>query len=80
MTFFMFSADATNRFCQRLMALPLLPHENITAMFNILSTEANTEKLVDLCSYIENTWIKGQLWNLKRWECIYATIEYKKRL
>ena len=66
--------DGTNRYCRRLLALPLLPHEHITCQFNTLQSEATTEKLHDLCQYMVDTWITGAAWPPSSWSVFMEPI------
>ena len=53
-------------FIRKLLALPFLPAEHITDMFEHLQGKAGSAQLRDLTSHIEDTWIIG-LWKPKHW-------------
>ena len=53
-------------FIRKLLALPFLPAEHISDMFDFLQTKAGSAKLRDLTAYIKDTWITG-LWTSKHW-------------
>ena len=55
---------ATNGYIRRLMALPFVPHEAISATFDSLKPEARTEPLQQFVSYIEENWIRSTVWPL----------------
>ena len=47
--------DKIHKYCRKLMALPYLPAEHITAVFHWLATKACTENLIVVTTYIEKT-------------------------
>ena len=61
---------AINSFIRKLMALPLLPHETITAMFEHLANLATTRTLQELVLYIRNTWIENEIWSPSTWSVL----------
>ena len=61
------SDDATYAFIRKLMALPFLPHTDISLMLTQLKVQARTEALQDLVDYITNTWIESRTWPLQTW-------------
>ena len=58
---------AINSFIRKLMALPFLSHETITAMFEHLANLATTPTLQELVLYIQNTWIENEIWSPSTW-------------
>ena len=61
---------AVHRYVRKLMALPFLPAEHISAAFELLEEQATTGKLKDIVDYIDNTWIKSTVWPMKSWRQI----------
>jgi hypothetical protein len=49
----------THAYLRKLMALPYLPQEQVGPVFRKLSAEAGSEKLKELCQYINDTWFEG---------------------
>ena len=50
------------------MALPLIPHEHIEPSFRELQAKAGTEKLRELCDYVEGTWVGDTCqWQPSEW-------------
>ena len=49
-------------FLRKLMALPFIPHEHVLRVFLQLASLASDEKLKQICTYIHNTWISGNMW------------------
>ena len=66
--------DDTYKYCKKLMALPYLPEEHITPLFDNLREKASTQKLIDLVNYIDNTWIRGPMWKPKTWCVFYQPV------
>ena len=66
--------DSLHRFCRRIMSLPFLPSDRITAEFNAMRTSATDQRLVDLMNYIDNTWISSTLWPPSAWSAYRRTV------
>lgn len=59
--------DSTHKFIRKLLALPFLPEEQIPPTFFALKETATTQRLSQLCNYIERTWISGDTWTPATW-------------
>jgi hypothetical protein len=55
------------------MALQYLPAERISALFEKLSREANTSKLLEFIQYMQTTWIDGSMWIPQDWSVFMMT-------
>jgi len=56
--------DSINKFCRKLFALPLLPHEVIEPTFSALQNEATSNhSIILLCNYIGVTWLVNDIWS-----------------
>ena len=56
------------------MALPFLPHETITVMFEHLANLATTPTLQELVLYIRNTWIENEIWSPSTWSVFMFSV------
>ena len=61
------SDDGTYAYIRKLMALPFLPHTEISPMLTRLKVQATTEQLQDLVGYITDTWIDSRTWPPQTW-------------
>ena len=61
-------------YLRKLMALPLLPPEFITHIFSQLQAEATTEPLKELCTYVDSTWMKSEVWLPSAWSVYMESI------
>ena len=59
---------------KKLMALPYLPAEHIDPAFHKLAEKATTEKLRELCDYIETTWLHSSIWPVESWSVLNRSI------
>lgn len=60
--------DDVNKFVRKVMALPLLPAEHIRPAFEELVLQvADRPVLLDLLSYVEDTWINSTIWPIPSW-------------
>ena len=57
----------TFKLCRQLMALPYLPEEHLTPMFQSLCAKVNSKLLRKFMEYIEQTWIHGAVSVPKMW-------------
>ena len=62
----------TRRYIRKLMALPLIPVGSIRPQFEVLAAEAVSEKLIQLCNYIRNTWLDSTTFKPETW-CHYKS-------
>ncbi|XP_038048179.1 uncharacterized protein LOC119722206 [Patiria miniata] len=63
-----FNTDVSFRqYIKKLMALPFLPHEHIPRAFYKLQERTNSPPLIQLCEYIESTWIISTKWAPSSW-------------
>lgn len=64
-----------NKFVRKVMALPLLPAEHIRPAFEQLVLQvADRPVLLDLLSYVEDTWITSTIWPIPSWSVYNKTI------
>ena len=61
--------DAVYKYIRKLMALPFLPHHQISPMFLRLQVEAQTEPLQNLVAYIRRQWIESAVFLPKTGSC-----------
>lgn len=59
--------DAVYKYIRKLMALPFLPHRQISRMFLRLEVQAQTEPLQNLVAYIRRKWIESTVFLPKNW-------------
>ena len=59
--------DAVYKYVRKLMALPFLPHRQISPMFVRLQVEAETEPLQNLVAYIRRQWIESTVFLPRNW-------------
>ena len=59
--------NSTYKYIKKLMALPFLPHEQITPSFTALEEQASTQQLQDLVRYMRSTWIESTVWPPSSW-------------
>ena len=59
--------DSLHRYCRRLMALPFLPADSISAAFSAIKDRARAPKLQALVGYVDRTWITSKLWPPRAW-------------
>ena len=59
--------DAVYKYVRKLMALPFLPHRQISRMFLRLEVQAQTEPLKKLVAYIRRQWIESTVFLPKNW-------------
>ncbi|XP_074631182.1 uncharacterized protein LOC141889768 [Acropora palmata] len=59
--------DAVYKYVRKLMALPFLPHRQISRMFLRLEVQAQTEPLKKLVAYIRRQWIESMVFLPKNW-------------
>ncbi|XP_074625395.1 uncharacterized protein LOC141883714 [Acropora palmata] len=59
--------DAVYKYVRKLMALPFLPHRQISRMFLRLEVQAQTEPLKNLVAYIRRQWIESTVFLPKNW-------------
>ena len=59
--------EGTRLLCQNLMALLLLPKENIIPAFNLLIEGVNEGGCLQLCEYFRKVWINGSLFKPESW-------------
>ena len=59
--------DHVHTYIQQLLALPMLPPEDIPQQFQRLSPMASTQALRSLCEYIEDKWLGDGLWRPEAW-------------
>ena len=64
----------TRRYLRKLMALPLIPSQNIVPVFEDLKNSACTEPLQRVITYIENTWILSTIWPPASWSVYMQSI------
>jgi len=57
-----------------MMALPLLPPDDILTQFHRLQRHASSTELQDLCEYVEDTWIQSSLWPPEHWSVFQSAI------
>ena len=70
-----YNKDAgTHTFLRKLMALPFIPHEHVLRVFLQLASLASDEKLKQICTYIHNTWISGNIWPPSAWSVFQQNI------
>ena len=62
------------KYIRKLMALPSLPHCQISPMFIRLQAEAQTEPLQDLASYVRRQWIESAVFLPKNWRVYQQAI------
>ena len=65
------------RYIRRLLALPFLPAQEITGMFNHLKlriSELQDDRMDSLTSYIKETWIDNPLWPVEAWSVYGQTV------
>ena len=54
--------DATHKLCRKFLALPYLPKEHISAIFEKLAAKATSSPmLIELVRYIRTNWIEGKI-------------------
>lgn len=64
-----------NKLVRKVMALPLLPAEHIRPAFEQLVLQvADRPVLLDLLSYVEDTWITSTIWPIPSWSVYNKTI------
>ena len=56
------------------MALPFLPSEHIRLAFDGLRDKARTEEVKSLLSYVEDTWLTSNVWNVSAWSVYGQTV------
>ena len=66
--------DAVYKYIRKLMALPFLPHRQISPMFLRLQIEAQTEPLQNLVTYIRRQWIESTVFLPKNWNVYQQAI------
>ncbi|XP_028408207.1 uncharacterized protein LOC114530782 [Dendronephthya gigantea] len=66
--------DSTHKYIRRLMALPFLPHEHISQMFEQLKALATTPVLQALVAYISDTWINSTVWSPENWSIFKKSV------
>ena len=66
--------DSYHRYMKKLMALPYLPAEHTEPAFHKLAEKATTEKLQELCDYIETTWLHSSIWPVESWSVFNRSI------
>ncbi|XP_076068501.1 uncharacterized protein LOC143040952 [Oratosquilla oratoria] len=59
--------EDTHRLCRQFLALPYLPQEHISPMFERLATQARTSLLTVLVNYIRTNWIQCSLYTPETW-------------
>ena len=64
----------THSYIRKLMALLFLPAVLITTIFDELKVSAVTQPLVELCAYIQDTWIENTLWTPTSWSVYNMSI------
>ena len=62
------------KYCRKLLALPFLPSDCLTATFEELSSQASVPELTVLVSYIRDTWISSEMWPPESWSCYRRSI------
>ena len=66
--------DAVYKYVRKLMALPFLPHRQISPMFVRLQAEAETEPLKSLVAYIRRQWIESTVFLSRNWSVYQQAI------
>jgi len=61
--------DAVYNYIRKLMALPFLPHRQISNVFVRFQAEAQTEPLQSLLAYIRQRWVESAMFLQKNWSC-----------
>ena len=69
--------DPVYKYIRKLMALPFLPHRQISPMFVRLQAEATTEPLQNLVAYIRRQWIESAVFLPKNWSVYQQAIRTK---
>ena len=59
--------DAVHRFCRRIMSLPFLPPDDISATFTGLQSRATSDVLKQLLQYVDKQWINHPVWPPTTW-------------
>ena len=62
------------KYIGKLMALPFLPHRQISPMFLHLQAEVQTEPLQNLVAYIRRQWIESTVFLPKNWSVYQQAI------
>ena len=62
------------KYIRKLMALPFLPHRQISPMFLQLQAEAETEPLQNLVTYIRRQWIESTVFLPRNWSVYQQAI------
>ena len=55
------------KFIRKLMALPFLPAEHIVPSFEHLEQTVSAPSLLELCTYIHDTWLTSSVWSVESW-------------
>ena len=58
---------AVHIYIRKVLSLPFLPPDHIGPAFQQLSDVATSEKLQQLMSYPEETWLNNTVWNVRQW-------------
>ena len=59
--------NRTYKYIRKFMALPFLPEDEITPMFQRLSDGPTTFRLEELALYVEQNWISSRMWPPSCW-------------
>ena len=70
---------ATHKIIRRIIALPFLPAEHISVMFQSLGAKADSPKLRELMSYVYKTLITNPVWSPRDWS-VYNCEGWHNRL
>ena len=65
---------ATHKIIRKILALPFLHAEHISVMFQSLDAKADSPKLRDLMSYVNDTWIANPVWSPRDWSVYMQSI------
>lgn len=61
------SDESVYKYCRQLLALPFLPADSISTIFDQLESRASSGLLVNLTLYIRSNWIDSNLWPPSAW-------------
>ena len=67
--------DAVYKYIRKLMALPFLPHCQISCMFLRLEVQAETGPLQNLVAYIRRQWIRSTVFLPEKWSVYQQAIK-----
>ena len=69
------SDSGINKFCRKILGLPLLPSDVICEIFTVLrASAAGNSKIVDLLEYVQATWLESSIWPPTAWSVYKQSI------